>query len=209
MPASTNMADQPEVICSLKNSDGTHCRKRCTGDKRYRSMIEHVRRVHSEHYIPKLPATEESFNLMVNTPPSDRPQQPRQQALQQQTPPNAGQRPVGSSPLSSIAHLLQPLTTQAPATDYSNSLYKPEFNYPAPRSSGEYRRSSLLPAADAAGVLAQLHSHQPPTMSWEQEHVCHASKLCCHDADSICYFPHSTRGFVETMFDDESIMGRL
>ncbi|KAL8693068.1 MAG: hypothetical protein Q9218_002032 [Villophora microphyllina] len=73
-----------EVVCPLKNQDGSNCRKRCLGrtrndnaielqEKRYRSMQEHIRRAHAEHYIPKLPATEESFQLMINTPPSERP----------------------------------------------------------------------------------------------------------------------------------------
>jgi hypothetical protein len=41
-------------------------------------MQEHIRRAHPEHYISKLPATEDSFLLMINTPPSDRqhPQSP-------------------------------------------------------------------------------------------------------------------------------------
>ncbi|KIW16376.1 hypothetical protein PV08_06427 [Exophiala spinifera] len=46
------------------------------GEKRYRSMQEHIRRAHPDYYIPKLPATEESFQLMISTPPSQRPQQP-------------------------------------------------------------------------------------------------------------------------------------
>jgi hypothetical protein len=41
-------------------------------EKRYRSMQEHIRRAHPNHYIPKLPATEESFLLMVTTPPDQR-----------------------------------------------------------------------------------------------------------------------------------------
>ncbi|MCJ1273344.1 hypothetical protein MMC21_001135 [Puttea exsequens] len=45
-------------------------------EKRYRSMQEHIRRAHPEHYISKLPATEESFQQMINTPPSERPQPP-------------------------------------------------------------------------------------------------------------------------------------
>jgi hypothetical protein len=57
-----------EVVCPLKNNDGSNCRKRCLGEKRYRSMQEHIRRAHPNHYIPKLPATEESFLMMVNTP---------------------------------------------------------------------------------------------------------------------------------------------
>ena len=36
-------------------------------------MQEHIRRAHPEHYISKLPATEESFQLMISTPPSERP----------------------------------------------------------------------------------------------------------------------------------------
>lgn len=36
-------------------------------------MQEHIRRAHPEHYIAKLPATEESFLLMVNSPPTERP----------------------------------------------------------------------------------------------------------------------------------------
>ncbi|KAL2019214.1 hypothetical protein VTK56DRAFT_9941 [Thermocarpiscus australiensis] len=63
-----------EVVCPLRNQDGSSCRKRCVGEKRYRSMQEHIRRAHPEHYIPKLPATEESFLLMINTSPSERPQ---------------------------------------------------------------------------------------------------------------------------------------
>ena len=43
-------------------------------EKRYRSMQEHIRRAHPDNYIPKLPATEESFQLMINTPPTKRPQ---------------------------------------------------------------------------------------------------------------------------------------
>ena len=43
-------------------------------EKRYRSMQEHIRRAHPDHYIPKLPATEESFQLMITTPPTQRPQ---------------------------------------------------------------------------------------------------------------------------------------
>ncbi|KAK3299056.1 uncharacterized protein B0H64DRAFT_89275 [Chaetomium fimeti] len=63
-----------EVVCPLRNQDGSSCRKRCIGEKRYRSMQEHIRRAHPEYYIAKLPATEESFLLMINTSPSERPQ---------------------------------------------------------------------------------------------------------------------------------------
>ncbi|RMZ84640.1 hypothetical protein DV737_g1212, partial [Chaetothyriales sp. CBS 132003] len=67
-----------EVICPLNNQDGSACRKKCVGEKRYRSMQEHIRRAHPDYYIPKLPATEESFQLMISTPPSHRPQPQKQ-----------------------------------------------------------------------------------------------------------------------------------
>ena len=89
-----------EVVCPLSNQDGSACRKKCIGvryaqqttpsrrpvadftlqEKRYRSMQEHIRRAHPTYYIPKLPATEESFQLMITTPPSAKP------LLQQQQP---------------------------------------------------------------------------------------------------------------------------
>lgn len=40
-------------------------------------MQEHIRRAHPDHYIPKLPATEDSFRLMINTPPSKKTLAPR------------------------------------------------------------------------------------------------------------------------------------
>ena len=53
-------------------------------------MQEHIRRAHPEHYISKLPATEESFLLMINTPPSERVQN------QQQSSPSGAQGQVGT-----------------------------------------------------------------------------------------------------------------
>ena len=58
-------------------------------------MQEHIRRAHPEHYISKLPATEESFTLMVSTPP-----QPVHQPQQQ---PATTARPGGSTCLLSPA----------------------------------------------------------------------------------------------------------
>lgn len=36
-------------------------------------MQEHIRRAHPEHYVPKLPATEESFQIMITKDPSPNP----------------------------------------------------------------------------------------------------------------------------------------
>jgi hypothetical protein len=44
-------------------------------------MQEHIRRAHPTHYISKLPATEESFALMISTPPSERPRESTSQGI--------------------------------------------------------------------------------------------------------------------------------
>ncbi|KAH8884022.1 hypothetical protein GQ53DRAFT_880897 [Thozetella sp. PMI_491] len=119
-----------EVVCPLRNQDGSSCRKRCIGEKRYRSMQEHIRRAHPEHYISKLPATEESFLLMINTPPSERPQ------TQNSGPPHAPPQPKA------ISHVFGRDDVSNPAT---------------PRNIEDYAGAGLFPAAAA---LAQLHSHK-------------------------------------------------
>ncbi|KAI9834810.1 MAG: hypothetical protein M1838_005484 [Thelocarpon superellum] len=128
-----------EVVCPLKNQDGSSCRKRCLGEKRYRSMQEHIRRAHPEHYISKLPATEESFSLMINTPPSDPPR------------------------TSTSAH------GPANNAGYPRDRPWEEPSAPAtPRHSDEYTTNAHLPAASAAAALAQLHNHRVES-DWESE----------------------------------------
>ncbi|OBT50170.1 hypothetical protein VE04_09655, partial [Pseudogymnoascus sp. 24MN13] len=125
-----------EVVCPLRNHDGSGCRKRCLGEKRYRSMQEHIRRAHPEHYISKLPATEESFQLMINTPPSERPQ-PAQQRQQAHEPQQS---------LSSTAHA------------HERNHYASSSGPGTPRNIEEY--TSVPPIANAAAALAQLHTHK-------------------------------------------------
>ncbi|KAL7936052.1 hypothetical protein V8C35DRAFT_333206 [Trichoderma chlorosporum] len=118
-----------EVVCPLRNQDGSSCRKRCIGEKRYRSMQEHIRRAHPEHYISKLPATEESFLLMISTPPQDRRQQ------------------EGT-----------PTATQS-FHDRHSFYRDESSNPGTPRSGQEKLpgTSSILGTASAAAVLAELH----------------------------------------------------
>lgn len=93
-------------------------------------MQEHIRRAHPEHYISKLPATEESFHLMINTPPSDRPQVPQ----------NSGQPHHGQT------------------KNHIHGYHQEDHSAPGtPRNLDEYQGGSLLPAATA---LAQLHNHK-------------------------------------------------
>ncbi|KAI9810342.1 MAG: hypothetical protein M1827_006309 [Pycnora praestabilis] len=102
-------------------------------------MQEHIRRAHPEYYISKLPATEDSFALMINTPPSERPPPP----------PNQGVGPHG------YGH-------------DRNTYYGEDSSPPTPRTYDEAHSASMLPAASAAAALAQLHSHRPDS-DWESE----------------------------------------
>ncbi|OTB08701.1 hypothetical protein M426DRAFT_159837 [Hypoxylon sp. CI-4A] len=134
-----------EVVCPLRNQDGSSCRKRCIGEKRYRSMQEHIRRAHPEHYISKLPATEESFLLMINTPPSDR------SHLQN----SVGQPQL--DPTKGYPHERHPYArdgSSAPGT---------------PRNNDEYIGGSMLPTASAAAALAQLGGQHKFETDWDAE----------------------------------------
>ncbi|KAF6839906.1 hypothetical protein CMUS01_00204 [Colletotrichum musicola] len=143
-----------EVVCPLRNQDGSSCRKRCIGEKRYRSMQEHIRRAHPEHYISKLPATEESFLLMINTPPSERP------PLQ----PNSTSVPQGSS--LSIQGF-PPKIDHLQGFNHDRHMYD-NSNPGTPRTLEDHAVGSLLPAASAAAALAQLHGHKVEP-EWESE----------------------------------------
>ncbi|KAL4788382.1 hypothetical protein BJX76DRAFT_366833 [Aspergillus varians] len=157
-----------EVVCPLKNNDGSNCRKRCLGvstlspppsvidrpytnsrreadmvsarqEKRYRSMQEHIRRAHPNHYIPKLPATEESFILMVTTPPEQR---------ANLTPPQSRRRNDASD----------------------RDFYGAGSHSPAtPRGIDEAHPA----AATAAVALAQLH-HNRLTSDWDADVEIHS-----------------------------------
>ncbi|KAK1023290.1 hypothetical protein LTS16_025030 [Friedmanniomyces endolithicus] len=175
-----------EVVCPLRNHDSSSCRKRCLGEKRFRSMQEHIRRAHPEYYIPKLPATKESFELMITSPPHERllqdthgnavqlppPSQQQQQQQHQQHSDPSGLSPVFNldpgAGLSSFEgyHALGShdggyyTAGDAEAAAIYSSMQAQQ------RSSDEYRRGSLIPAASAAAALAQLHYHRPDSADW-------------------------------------------
>jgi hypothetical protein len=146
-------------------------------------MQEHIRRAHPEYYIPKLPATKESFELMINSPPHERP--PQDTHGNPLTLPQHPQHsdPSGLSPAFNLDHA----AGLNPYEGYHNEGYHNTFGphdggyYPAAdaghdpdaaaimqsmqqaaaRSSDEYRRGSIIPAASAAAALASLHNYRP------------------------------------------------
>ncbi|KAK6443640.1 hypothetical protein LTR95_000467 [Oleoguttula sp. CCFEE 5521] len=135
-------------------------------------MQEHIRRAHPEYYIAKLPATKESFDLMISTPPHERPQEPSPQQNHAQAVVPQHSDPSGLSP----AFNLDAGFGSSFAPGYGHILGQHDGGYytagdndaaviysnmqAQQRSSDEYRRGSLIPAASAAAALAQLHYHR-------------------------------------------------
>ncbi|KAH0268094.1 hypothetical protein KCU91_g9632, partial [Aureobasidium melanogenum] len=147
-----------EVVCPIKSADGSNCRKKCLGEKRFRSMQEHIRRAHPEYYIPKLPATKESFDLMVNSPPSERP--PRVELWS----PTSAPRQPRSQPADHHRNNDQYAVGGPSAGGLGPVQIAPDgYGLPA-----EYRRGSLIPAANAAAALAQLH-YARPDGEWDND----------------------------------------
>ncbi|EAW11246.1 putative transcription factor RfeD [Aspergillus clavatus NRRL 1] len=114
-------------------------------------MQEHIRRAHPNHYIPKLPATEESFILMVTTPPDQRAHlSPPIQAPSRRQ--NGGYRDHVRSAGVDWHH--KHLTLPANA---DRDIYVADASSPAtPRGIDEPHPA----AATAAVALAQLHHHR-------------------------------------------------
>lgn len=142
-------------------------------------MQEHIRRAHPEYYIPKLPATKESFELMITSPPHDRPptqdglpptqHHPQHQPVHTQQPHSD---PSGLSPAFHLDNvgLNTPFEGYHTLGQHDGGYYTAGDSEAAAiynsmqiqqRSSDEYRRGSLIPAASAAAALAQLHYHRP------------------------------------------------
>lgn len=142
-------------------------------EKRYRSMQEHIRRAHPEYYIPKLPATKESFELMITSPPHELPQDtsPQQNHVHHPVVPQHSD-PSGLSPAFNLDSALGSSLAQGYGHmigQHDGGYYTAGDNDAAvifnsmqaqQRSSDEYRRGSLIPAASAAAALAQLHYHR-------------------------------------------------
>lgn len=141
-------------------------------------MQEHIRRAHPEYYIPKLPATRDSFELMVNSPPSKLPQSERSaqtqphsqaQAVQDWSPPSRRapqsllpdttlQDGAGLSMFNNFVDFQSNSFGEGSVQQISHdAYYNNDMTAFIPRSASEFRRGSLLPAASAAAALAQLH----------------------------------------------------
>lgn len=144
------------AVAAMHLSDFSLCvpvgeaNRRCSlQEKRYRSMQEHIRRAHPEHYIAKLPATEESFHLMINTPPSERPPIPQNTATNG-----------------------MPSHQSKPYAPDRNAYYRDESSNPGtPRHLDDYPGGLVPAATNAAAALATLHSYKSGGSDWDGEGV--------------------------------------
>ncbi|EPE08927.1 transcription factor [Ophiostoma piceae UAMH 11346] len=140
-------------------------------EKRYRSMQEHIRRAHPEYYIPKLPATEDSFTLMITSTPSERPPTSSSDnipgGLSGSPPLSAmGGPPMHSSPIGAGPSPASSL--QSKAYLHESSPHNPTS---MPRSSDEF----LAGPATAAVALTQLHDYEGGWPSDDKSRITHTS----------------------------------
>ncbi|KAH8675494.1 hypothetical protein BX600DRAFT_174692 [Xylariales sp. PMI_506] len=116
-------------------------------------MQEHIRRAHPEHYIAKLPATEESFLLMINTPPQDRSQLPQN---------NGGAPPHNNHGIPGAMNLGR-------GYQHGNHTYlRDDSSAPdTPRNLADFAGGAMLPTESAAAALAQLGQARKIDSGWE------------------------------------------
>ena len=112
-------------------------------------MQEHIRRAHPEYYIPKLPATEESFQLMINSPPTARP------------PPSSLLPPGHSVETLNLPNGIPSII----ADGYGNERDVRYLEYGSPGPARTLEDATPM-AATAAVALAQLHS-QGQGANWD------------------------------------------
>lgn len=144
-------------------------------------MQEHIRRAHPEYYIAKLPATKESFDLMITSPPHERPAQDPNHANHNNHSHHIHQHSdlSGLSPayldggLSSSYQGYHHALGGHDGGYYTNSDAEANAIYSSMQAQREdsYRRGSLIPAASAAAALAQLHYNRGPDSDWGGDHI--------------------------------------
>lgn len=129
-------------------------------EKRFRSMQEHIRRAHPEYYIPKLPATKESFELMVNSPPHEIPKadqndnwsppsERRERHYIQRNGPSDSSG-LSYAPVHETFEFQRSFGQGGPNDGFYHNIPSLEIS----KAPAHLRRGSLLPAAAA---LTQLH----------------------------------------------------
>lgn len=160
------MNDCEYVDCPLPKSeeDPSICGKHTFGDKRWRSMMEHIRRAHQKYFIPNLTATEESIVRMcdgagVTLAPSKRLKKRKRSTSSAETPrqvdgpaqkarrvPRATESTVASAAASAAAPAAQGQTVTAPLPDEAQQAFASP-TYFAQQSQASPMQATLAPSA--------------------------------------------------------------
>lgn len=131
-------------------------------------MQEHIRRAHPDHYIPKLPANEESFLLMIKTAPSEKPKAPVDHVPK-------------TSSLSDLFRHASPYADNVQASTYEPRGYR-DFDMDEPiMPNSALRRPSMLPAATA---LADLHNARIDHDDWDTDQIVCDEPLAFYNGSS-------------------------
>lgn len=157
------MTKDDTVDCPLPRADGKTCTKHTFGEKRWRSLQEHIRRAHPKYYIGGLHATEESILRMVSqagvtlAPPrrSKKPGSQKTKAPVQQRPQQRINPPEPAAPSTEASALQEQQVLAARPPDAApHGFESPFFPQPDPALTME---TTLAPSA------LESHIYSPPT----------------------------------------------
>jgi hypothetical protein len=142
-----------EVICPLTNSDGSQCRKKCVGNFAYRSICEHIRRAHPDNWIPKLPASPETFAKMVGLMPRNNMENGMVSHVS-----------IAPSPRKHANITRKPAKLPKP---YEDRFYLDGISPPPSANESE----TSLPSISPTGIVAQNYSNHLPHYAPPKEEV--------------------------------------
>lgn len=154
------MTKDDTVDCPLPGKDGKPCTKHTFGEKRYRSLQEHIRRAHNEFYIANLHATEESIIKMcekagVTLAPPRRSKKPGSQKTKASAPQSRPQPRIRASEPAA-----QP--NQAPAVPEQKIAAAPRADTPHPTLDPSYFPQQVPTTLPETLVPADLNADFSP-----------------------------------------------
>lgn len=155
------MSKPETVLCPLPKQGGGVCTKHTFGEKRWRSLQEHIRRAHADYYIAGLNATEESILRICSkagvtlAPPRKSkeqlsgPQKKKPTASEQLRQRAASSKPAGPSTIEAPA-LQEQAVTALPPDNAQQTFESPYF----PQQIQTTMQATLAPSALESDVFS-------------------------------------------------------
>lgn len=153
------MTNEETADCPIPRADGKPCVKHTFGEKRWRSLQEHIRRAHPDYYISGLHATEESIQKMcekagVTLGPSRRAKKPSSQNTNMSTQQQRPQQQINTSELAGPSTETLTLQEQAIAASPGNAQQAFESPYFSQQVQTTAMQTTLAPAALESDVFS-------------------------------------------------------